>query len=607
MYTSFKFFLLVYCVFLNTLPTRAFAADAVLSSDIALLIDVSGSMKQNDPHNLRIPALELFINLLPPETKAGIWLFAEDSSVLVASGVADAEWKKQALASIGKIHSHGKFTNIESVLHAALPTWPGKSPNETRNIILLTDGVVDVAKDSAKNAASKARILTELIPTIQETGAHIQTIALSKQADSELLQKLAFTTNGWSETVESAKQLERIFLKMFKQVAPQESVPLVGNKFTVDGSIKEFSVMVFKKPGAATELLSPDQQKITHTTSSDQTHWVNETNYDLITIKNPLVGEWQILGDMDPDNQVLILTDLKLELNDTPLYKTALEALTFDAHFSDKGLLIDHDDFLNVVKLNLQQIDSAGQIKDYPLAPQPTQKGHFSAIVAEPLAKGNYTFKLLADGKTFTREVTRNVAVVDAPITLKSTVDQAKRQVTLTLTPDPTLIDPATLTLNAAIHQVTLETITLPMTKQGEVWQITVDAPEKGSEKIVNFAATAKTLQGSAVEPALQPFLVDEQLFNPDAHAPDPAKVEAEEKNTHDTSEHNDEEAADTQTQSDEKAVEDPPKKDSPDWLMTSLLTVAINLVFIAVGFAGYRMHKKSAAKKQALLLDRLT
>ncbi|RLA17269.1 MAG: hypothetical protein DRQ56_09430, partial [Gammaproteobacteria bacterium] len=49
--------------------TNANAEEAVVtkpSVDVRVLIDVSGSMKQNDPRNLRIPALKLLVNLLPP-------------------------------------------------------------------------------------------------------------------------------------------------------------------------------------------------------------------------------------------------------------------------------------------------------------------------------------------------------------------------------------------------------------------------------------------------------------------------------------------------------------------------------------------------------------
>jgi uncharacterized protein (TIGR03503 family) len=596
MVDTFKSFFLACCVLLGSLSQDIFATEQVPATDIAVLIDVSGSMKQNDPHNLRIPAVTLFINLLPVGTKAGIWLFAENTSVLIASGEVNAQWKKQALDAVAKIHSRGQFTHIETALQTATQAWLTKSLGEARNVLLLTDGVVDVAKDRQQNVASKQRILTELLPKIQQTGAHIQTIALSKQADSDLLKKLAFSTQGWSEMVESAQQLERIFLKMFKQAVPQDSVPLVGNKFKIDSSIKEFSVLVFRKPGTTTELLSADKQKITKESKSEQVHWMHEPHYDLMTIKNPVAGEWQILGEIDPDNQVMVLTDLKLNVNDVPIYKTGLTPLLFEAHFSDQQQLIDRDDFLNLINMHLQQTNSTGQLKEYPLQAVPNRKGYFQAIIAEPLAKERYTFKLLADGKTFTREITRNVAVIDSPVTLQSSVDPHKRQVTITLVPDTAVIDPATLTIKATIHQVMQPEGSLPVIKQGDAWQIILDAPPQGEQKVINFAATAKTKQGSTIEPELPPFLLDDHLFAPATHKPEPAKHAVEEKIAHPAPEH---------TETSHK-TEEPPKSNAPDWPITLLITAAINIVFIALGFIGFRLQKQLAAKKQAHLLERL-
>ena len=50
---------------LLVLTTPAVQAGA----DVRILIDVSGSMKENDPRNLRVPAMRLMSELLPAGTK----------------------------------------------------------------------------------------------------------------------------------------------------------------------------------------------------------------------------------------------------------------------------------------------------------------------------------------------------------------------------------------------------------------------------------------------------------------------------------------------------------------------------------------------------------
>ncbi|MDQ7050607.1 MAG: hypothetical protein Q9M92_14180 [Enterobacterales bacterium] len=63
---------------------------ALQKSDVRLLIDISGSMKKNDPNNLRIPALQLVTNLLPKGADAGVWAFGRYVNMMVPLSKVDA-------------------------------------------------------------------------------------------------------------------------------------------------------------------------------------------------------------------------------------------------------------------------------------------------------------------------------------------------------------------------------------------------------------------------------------------------------------------------------------------------------------------------------------
>ena len=67
-----------------------------LPADVRVVIDVSGSMKQNDPSNLRQPAVELLVQLLPEGSKAGIWTFGRYINMLVPHRPVNDEWKRNA-------------------------------------------------------------------------------------------------------------------------------------------------------------------------------------------------------------------------------------------------------------------------------------------------------------------------------------------------------------------------------------------------------------------------------------------------------------------------------------------------------------------------------
>ncbi len=137
---------------LLSLPNNVLAdADlgSVLKPDLRLLIDISGSMKAADPDNLRAPALELMVRLLPEGAKAGVWLFGEDVQLLVPHRVVDAQCKAQALAAISEIDNSGLRTNIPAALAAATYDFDRLDPSYRTSIVLLTDGKVDVADTKA--------------------------------------------------------------------------------------------------------------------------------------------------------------------------------------------------------------------------------------------------------------------------------------------------------------------------------------------------------------------------------------------------------------------------------------------------------------------------
>lgn len=57
--------------------------------DFRVVIDVSGSMKQTGPQNLRVPALKLINGLIPTGSRAGVWTFGRYVNMAVKWGKVD--------------------------------------------------------------------------------------------------------------------------------------------------------------------------------------------------------------------------------------------------------------------------------------------------------------------------------------------------------------------------------------------------------------------------------------------------------------------------------------------------------------------------------------
>ncbi|MEL0069131.1 MAG: vWA domain-containing protein, partial [Gammaproteobacteria bacterium] len=173
-----KLLLLLVSIFYLSV-VQAYQSDSKPVSDVRVIVDISGSMKKNDPNNLRIPAIQLFSQLLPPDSQSGVWTFGQYVNMLVPLSEVTPEWKAEALRTSKQINSVGLFTNISGAIERASFDWSEADPDTKRSLVLLTDGMVDISKDPAKNAEAREELLNTLLPRLKQAGVTIHTIALS--------------------------------------------------------------------------------------------------------------------------------------------------------------------------------------------------------------------------------------------------------------------------------------------------------------------------------------------------------------------------------------------------------------------------------------------
>lgn len=553
------------------------------ADEIQILIDVSGSMKQNDPHNLRVDACKLLMNLLPDGSRASLWLFAEKTSLLTAGDRLDADWKRQAAKFCEKIHARGVYTHIEEAIQNVMQQ--GFAGNGQKHLILLTDGMVDISQDIMVSADSRERILSEWIPQLQQRQIKVETIALSTQADRELLEKLAVETGGWNETADSAEQLQRVFLKMAQKAAPKETLPLKDNRFSVDAGINEFSLLVFKKPSAQeTQLFAPGQHKVGKHDAAAA--WIDTAGYDLITVKKPMAGEWAVDAAVDPDNKVMVLTDLKLQLEALPNFIATKQPLTLRAFFTEQGKQVTRADFLNLLALTVTLDHQSPQPMSALTA---ADAGFWSYTVAE-MSSGKHTLTITADGKSFQREITAEIEVLSAPIDVEMSIDHAQRSVSLKLLPDAAVLDLASLAVTAVVRQADKPPETHVIANQNGQWILQLQSLPPGSSMQVSFNVMAKTQDGKALEPTLAPITIDDATFKVDSPLTQelPAVV-AEQAPVHE-----------------EAATDEKPQAETA-WGMVIAIVLGVNLLVLAAGFLIHKAIKKSTAAKQEQLLERLS
>ncbi len=404
----------VLCAALLCLPLLAAAA-----TDVRILIDVSGSMKQNDPANLRVPALRLVSELLPQGARAGVWLFAEDATPLLAPAEVGEAWREAARARLPEVHSRGLYTDIERALDAATADWASATADGERHIVLLTDGMVDVSADADASAASRARILAGQLERLRSYQAHVHAVALSDNVDHELLDALTATTGGLLERADDAARLQRIFLHMLEQTAAPVTVPLEARSFYVDSSVSEFTLLIFRGPEETLRLVPPVGESFDAATAPGKVNWQSEAGYDLITVATPITGKWQFEGTEDPDNRAVIVTDLTLEMDTVPGTLLSSETVDLDAWLVEQGEHLQRSALLDVVTSTLALAGEQTEPVLGAMKLNPERSVFEARLDGRALAAGDYQLSVTLDGGTFKRQVNRRLRFLADPVTVQ--------------------------------------------------------------------------------------------------------------------------------------------------------------------------------------------
>lgn len=569
-------------------------ADTPLPPDVRVVIDVSGSMKQNDPNNLRQPAVDLLVQLLPEEGKAGIWTFGRWVNMLVKHQKIDDRWRENAQKKSQEINSLGLFTNIGEALEKALYDIKQNRPGHQTSIILLTDGMVDIDKDPAKNKQEWRRIVDQILPKIKAANVTVHTIALSDNADTDLLNKLSLATDGIAEVAKSADDLMRVFLKAFEVAAPMEEVPLSDDGFVVDSSVEEFTALIFHNVNSKeTQLIGPDQEVITAASDSKYVNWYKGGNYDLITVKQPLEGQWNVIADMEPNSRVTVISNLNLRVK--PLANNILKDQQENVSFflQEDGKRIARSEFLSLMDISLTMLGGEDefdlrQIWDTTVnTAQPPKDGVFNVELPSFSKEGIYQLSIVVDGKSFIREfnhqfTTRQPFGADIEQIFK---DGKLEYLLIARSYNGDVVIDKTQVSATIIYPDGRKKIRPLTSTDVDTWQTSV-RPEVEGEYIANIKIRGQTEDGNTFNAQLEPvrfnysidsgFVEDKPAFFKE----DEVKPETEP-----TAEPEPEATPEAETQElDESSDEEPPSEGFPDWILYAALGLG-NVLLFGVGF----------------------
>lgn len=384
-------------------------------SDVRIIVDISGSMKDTDPENLRQPAVRLLARLLPEGATAGVWTFGQYVNMLVPHREVTDAWRDMAIQRSAQINSVALRTNLGAAIETASDDYFTDGDLSQTHFILLTDGKVDISDDPAANTAEENRILDTIVEDLIERGATFHPVALSEAADTDFLKALATESGGRFQVADTADALNLAFLQALNTAVPQEQIPIEGNGFTVDDGVREFTALIFwgESETSATRklaLVRPDEQTVNLSELPDNVRWARESGYDLITVNEPLAGQWRINGELGEGSRVTVVSDLRMVVNPLPPSFTTEEPLKLRVGFFEEEEKITNPDFLGVIEVSLSITSEDGKSGTKVLSgEQAPEDGTYRDTVSRLPAAGLYTFDVVADGQTFSRKFSATV------------------------------------------------------------------------------------------------------------------------------------------------------------------------------------------------------
>jgi hypothetical protein len=171
----------------------------VAGVDVALVIDRSGSMAQNDPQGWRVDGAKQFVAQATDRDRVGVVAFEDTASPLAPLTPLDTAEKRAAVdAAIEATRPPGGGTDITAAVRAGTELLrSGAAANRPRTMVLLTDG-----ESAYDNAATTEAADADVV---------IYTMGLGPSVNRELLEGIASRTDGRYSPVARAEDLPAIY------------------------------------------------------------------------------------------------------------------------------------------------------------------------------------------------------------------------------------------------------------------------------------------------------------------------------------------------------------------------------------------------------------
>ena len=132
-------------------------------------------------------------------------------------------------------------------------------------------------------------------------------------------------------------------------------IPYFDNRFRIDEELEEVTFLFYRRSGTQPVILvRPDGSKLKiNSVQKDKVQWFDDRTFDMIKIKSPMVGPWQVIGQVEPNSKIMIVSEIKLEVTPLPNIILQGETLKMEGRLFNGEMAIDNPSFNDVLVLDV--------------------------------------------------------------------------------------------------------------------------------------------------------------------------------------------------------------------------------------------------------------
>ena len=267
--------------------------------DFCLIIDESGSMRYNDPHDMRIDAARLFSDLCMVEDRIALIGFGEGARVISEFKEIGIH-KEQLVNSLSAIASKDRYSMVKEGLEETFRLFQKRQTVHPPVVVLLSDG--EFQEDDVPPGTDLTKYLNELYTLSRRFGNQkipIFTVAFTGSANVDVLSAVARESGGACYLAEKAGDIQEVYSKILENLRPFFSEEDTGIVLTdeeqefvyeIGRGIRKLIVSVLKQPtdpAPSVDVFNPRGER--------ETGEVSETpSFSLQKFDEPEPGKWTV-------------------------------------------------------------------------------------------------------------------------------------------------------------------------------------------------------------------------------------------------------------------------------------------------------------------------